>query len=69
VSSVDRLVLDTSAYSHFRAGHPGVLDRMADAAVLVVPAVVLGELGLHSRWVGALKRIDRSSRTSSTSRS
>lgn len=40
----ERLVLDTSAYSRFRAGHTGVLDLMARAAVVIVPAVVLGEL-------------------------
>jgi len=40
----DRLVLDTSAYSHFRAGHPEVLDWLAQAAAIVVPVTVLGEL-------------------------
>lgn len=40
----DRLVLDTSAYSHFRAGHPQVLDLLAVAATVVIPATVLGEL-------------------------
>ncbi len=40
----ERLILDTSAYSHLRSGHTAVLDCMADAAVVVVPAVVLGEL-------------------------
>jgi len=40
----DRLVLDTSAYSHFRAGHPQVLDQLAEAAAVVVPVTVLGEL-------------------------
>lgn len=42
--SSERLVLDTSAYSHFRTGHSGVLDLLAGAPVVVVPAVVLGEL-------------------------
>ena len=40
----DRLVLDTSAYSHFRAGHPHVLDLLARAATVLIPATVLGEL-------------------------
>ena len=40
----DRLVLDTSAYSHFRAGHLQVLDLLARAAMIVIPATVLGEL-------------------------
>jgi len=40
----DRLVLDTSAYAHFRAGHPQVLDLLARAATVVIPATVLGEL-------------------------
>jgi len=43
-SGVDRLVFDSSAYSHFRAGHSGVLDCLAKAAVVVVPTIVLGEL-------------------------
>ncbi|MDD9981922.1 MAG: type II toxin-antitoxin system VapC family toxin [Gammaproteobacteria bacterium] len=40
----ERLVLDTSAYSHLRAGHVQVLDHVADAAVVVIPVTVLGEL-------------------------
>ena len=40
----ERLVLDTSAYSHLRAGHVQVLDHVADAAVVVMPVTVLGEL-------------------------
>ena len=39
-----RLVLDTSAYSHFRAGHPRVLDFVAAAEIVFLPTVVLGEL-------------------------
>ena len=42
--STERLVLDTSAYSHLRAGHPQVLDDVASSAIVIVPAVVLGEL-------------------------
>ncbi len=38
------LVLDTSAYSHFRRGHAEVLDGIATATVVYLPAVVLGEL-------------------------
>ncbi|HKQ67940.1 MAG TPA: type II toxin-antitoxin system VapC family toxin [Polyangiaceae bacterium] len=38
------LVLDTSAYSHLRANHDDVLDRVAAAEVVFVPTVVLGEL-------------------------
>ncbi len=41
---VDRLVLDTSAYSHFRAGHPEVIDQLAQATAVVIPVTVLGEL-------------------------
>ena len=44
MSQTERLVLDTSAYSHLRAGHVEVLDHVADAAVVVIPATVLGEL-------------------------
>lgn len=39
-----RLVLDTSAYSHFRAGDARVLDLIARAEVVLISTVVLGEL-------------------------
>jgi len=39
-----RVVLDTSAYSHFRRGHALLVDRMARADVVLVPTVVIGEL-------------------------
>jgi len=41
---VHRLVLDTSAYSHFRRGHAGVLDALARAERVLIPVTVLGEL-------------------------
>jgi tRNA(fMet)-specific endonuclease VapC len=41
---IRRLVLDTSAYSRFRAGHPTVLDLLATADVVMLPVTVLGEL-------------------------
>ena len=41
---VDRLVLDTSAYSHFRGGHAQVLEALARAERVLVPVTVLGEL-------------------------
>ncbi len=44
VERIDRLVLDTSAYSRLRAGQPAVLDRIAAAGVVLVPVTVLGEL-------------------------
>lgn len=40
----ERLVLDTSAYSHLRAGHSEVLECVAGATVVVMPVTVLGEL-------------------------
>ena len=39
-----RLVLDTSAYSHFRHGHSAVLDHLAKAETILLPVTVLGEL-------------------------
>ncbi len=42
--TVDRLVLDTSAYSHFRAADLRVLDLIAAAEVVFLPTIVLGEL-------------------------
>jgi len=41
---IARLVLDTSAYSHFRRGHVDVHDALARAERVLIPATVLGEL-------------------------
>jgi predicted nucleic acid-binding protein len=41
---VDRIVLDTSAYSQLRRGHPEVLSTIAAARTTFLPATVLGEL-------------------------
>jgi tRNA(fMet)-specific endonuclease VapC len=43
-SSGHRLVLDTSAYSHLRGGDARILDRVAAATLILLPAIVLGEL-------------------------
>ena len=40
----ERLVLDTSGYSHLQRGHAQVLDWLAAATVIFVPATVVGEL-------------------------
>lgn len=41
---MNRLVLDTSAYSHFQTGHPEAV-RLIDSAVWIgLPTVALGEL-------------------------
>jgi predicted nucleic acid-binding protein len=39
-----RIVLDTSAYSHFRGNRAEVVDRIATADVVYLPTIVLGEL-------------------------
>jgi tRNA(fMet)-specific endonuclease VapC len=44
VEVAGRLVLDTSAYSHFRAGDDRVLEAIAAAEIVGLPTVVLGEL-------------------------
>lgn len=44
MNAVDRLVLDTSAYSHLRKGHARVLASLTNAVRVSVPVVVLGEL-------------------------
>lgn len=44
VELINRLVLDTSAYSHFRAGDGRVLDLIAAAEIVFLPTIVLGEL-------------------------
>lgn len=40
----ERLVLDTSGYSRFRAGHAGAYAAVALATTVFVPVIVLGEL-------------------------
>ena len=40
----ERLVLDTSGYSHLRAGHALTIDWLAVATVVAVPVIVIGEL-------------------------
>jgi tRNA(fMet)-specific endonuclease VapC len=44
VDHPDRIVLDTSAYSHLRSGDTRVRDFIAEAGSVCLPAVVLGEL-------------------------
>jgi tRNA(fMet)-specific endonuclease VapC len=44
VEAAPRLVLDTSAYSHLRAGDSRVREFIASAEIVVMPATVLGEL-------------------------
>ncbi len=39
-----RLLLDTSAYSLFKRGHPGTLEALHSATFIGLTAVVLGEL-------------------------
>jgi predicted nucleic acid-binding protein len=39
-----RIVLDTSAYSHFRGNHAEVVNRIATANIVYLPTIVLGEL-------------------------
>jgi tRNA(fMet)-specific endonuclease VapC len=47
---VNRYCLDTSAYSHFKRGHPAIVEVMERAHWIGVPAIVVGEL-----WVGFLQ--------------
>jgi tRNA(fMet)-specific endonuclease VapC len=39
-----RLLLDTSAYSAFKRGHPGVVELLRTATFIALNAIVLGEL-------------------------
>jgi predicted nucleic acid-binding protein len=57
-SGVSRLVLDTSAYSHFRTGQPEVLDTLARAERVLIPVTVLGELEAAFEW-GSRSRENR----------
>ncbi len=50
-----RAFLDTSAYSAFKRGHPGVLRRIGEVDEIALNAIVLGEL--HSGFRrGSLRR-------------
>lgn len=51
-----RVILDTSAYSHFRAGHPALHERLDAAKEIIVPTVVLGEL--HAGFRGGSRFLD-----------
>ena len=51
-----RVVLDTSAYSHFRAGHPALHERLEAAHEILLPTVVLGEL--HAAFRGGSRFLD-----------
>lgn len=39
-----KVLLDTDAYSGFRRGHPGVVDRVRQAEQVLMSVVVIGEL-------------------------
>jgi tRNA(fMet)-specific endonuclease VapC len=41
---VSHLCLDTSAYSHFRRGHPAAVQAICGARRVGMPVIVLGEL-------------------------
>jgi len=41
---VSRVSLDTSAYSAFKRGHPGVVAHLRRAREILLPSIVLGEL-------------------------
>lgn len=51
-----RILLDTSAFSHFRAGHDGVMRRLDDATEVIMSTVVLGEL--HAAYRGGARFLD-----------
>ena len=41
---MNRLCLDTSAYSHFKRGEPSVVELVSSASQVFLPVIVLGEL-------------------------
>lgn len=57
-----RICLDTSAYSAFFRGHPGIRDLIQRADEIVLPPIVLGELlgGFRSdsRWAENRRLLD-----------
>jgi predicted nucleic acid-binding protein len=56
VALTRKVVLDTSAYSHLRAGHAALHERLGQAREIVVPSVVLGEL--HAAFRGGHRVMD-----------
>ena len=44
ISKLPRIVLDTSAYAHFRHGHDTVRGLIAQADIVFLPVIALGEL-------------------------
>lgn len=58
----ERIALDTSAYSHLRRGHEGVLQIVSQAALVYLPITVLGELEagfrLGSRYAENMRQLD-----------
>ncbi len=51
-----RVVLDTSAYSHFRLGHKALHEELNRASEILLPVVVLGEL--HAGFRGGRHFLD-----------
>lgn len=51
---MNRLCLDTSAYSLFKRGHAEAAERLDQAGYVAVPAIVLGEL--HLGFLGGSRR-------------
>jgi tRNA(fMet)-specific endonuclease VapC len=48
--AAEPIVLDTSAYSRFHAGHAGVLSLLAHAPLVYLPVIVVGELEAAFAW-------------------
>lgn len=42
--AIKRICLDTSAYSHFKAGHAQTIEIVSQCKSVCIPAIVLGEL-------------------------
>lgn len=49
------LVLDTSAYSHFRRGDEETCERLSAAQIIYVPVIVIGELRAGFELGGRLR--------------
>ena len=49
---MNRLCLDTSAYSHFKRGEPSVVELVSSASQVFLPVIVLGELRTGFRLGG-----------------
>jgi tRNA(fMet)-specific endonuclease VapC len=56
---VNRVCLDTSAYSHFKRGDPSAIEAVSSARIVYMPVILLGELRTGFRLGGHPRRNEK----------